>query len=121
MASAPPVPTDHYEVTVGDGGENLDPLTAIRRVGRLLHFVIIAKDVSLACLAALERMAVSGEVLAVQFVEEIKSCGPLSKSVNCNWGDYQDTHGRLCGRHYDLETCAGVDDAVVRRPRSHQR
>ncbi|GMF10320.1 unnamed protein product [Phytophthora lilii] len=82
---------DHYVVSAealerDKEDKSLDSQELVLRVGRLLHATIIAKDVSPACLAAIERMAVSGEILGLQFVEEIKRSGALTKSTNSNWG-----------------------------------
>lgn len=93
MASETPAP-DHCEFPAlefenSEVNEEVDPQAWIQRVGRLLQTVIMSKDVSRACLAALKSMADSGQVLDLPFVEEIKRSGALTNSVNSDWGDCQ--------------------------------
>ncbi|GMG15127.1 unnamed protein product [Phytophthora fragariaefolia] len=119
--------SDHCEVSAGDleaTVEALDPQTAIKRVGRLLHTVVIAKDVSPACLSALERMAVSGEVFAVQFVDKLKDMWSPSEFCQVRLGRLPRGHvfeldkvaqcrGSMRCRHNDIEASVRADHIVV--------
>ncbi|KAG3238203.1 hypothetical protein PI124_g16827 [Phytophthora idaei] len=91
--SAPPnhseLPAESLDIENDDENDQVDPQLLSQRLGYLLQTVIMSKDVSPSCLAALGRMADHREILDAAFVQEIKRTGALLNSVKCDWGDCQ--------------------------------
>ncbi|KAG2787278.1 hypothetical protein PC116_g15008 [Phytophthora cactorum] len=91
--SAPPnhseLPAESLDIENDDENDQVDPRLLSQRLGYLLQTVIMSKDVSPSCLAALGRMADHGEILDAAFVQEIKQTGALLNSVKCDWGNCQ--------------------------------
>ncbi|KAF1789561.1 hypothetical protein GQ600_5034 [Phytophthora cactorum] len=83
--SAPPnhseLPAESLDIENDDENDQVDPQLLSQRLGYLLQTVIMSKDVSPSCLAALGRMADHGEILDAAFVQEIKRTGALLNSV----------------------------------------
>jgi hypothetical protein len=91
MASETPdhceVPADALERANDEDAEHYDRQTLLQRVGGLLQAILVTEGLSYACEQALGRMADSGTMLALPFMEEIRRSGALASSVKCDWGE----------------------------------